>query len=97
MRRPIQYRNDKITKFENGSANDGVQFIWTFENGYGASVVCHSYSYGGERGLYELAVLWCDDIDYSTDITHDVLGHLTPHEVTIYLDRIAGLPPKELN
>ena len=60
-------------------------------------MVCHSYSYGGEQGLYELAVLWDDAIDYSTDITHDVLGHLTPHAVTILLDRIAGLPPKVLN
>jgi hypothetical protein len=28
-----------------------------YENGYGVSVVCNEYSYGGREGLYELAIL----------------------------------------
>ena len=32
-------------------------YEYKFDNGYGASVVCHSGSYGGNKGLYEIAVL----------------------------------------
>ena len=54
-----------------------------FKNGYGVSVVSHTHSYGGKDGLYELAVLDFDgNITYDTPITSDVLGYLTPDEVT---------------
>lgn len=63
-----------------------------FENGYGASVVRGMYTYGGPD-LYELAVLDHNkDLCYTTPITNDIVGYLTPDEVTSYLDRIAQLP-----
>jgi len=62
---------------------NGVAARIMFENGFGASVVCHSFSYGGDAGLYELAVLDNDgEITYETDVTDDVIGHLTPEQVT---------------
>lgn len=62
---------------------NGVSARIMFENGYGVSVVCHSFSYGGDAGLYELAVLDTDgEITYDTDVTDDVIGHLTPEQVT---------------
>lgn len=70
----------------------GIQKIYKFENGRGASVVRHQYSYGGEKGLYELAVL--DDngkLDYTTPITNDVIGWLTWEEVIELLRKIKGL------
>ena len=36
---------------------EGVHAIVRFKNGYGLSIVRHSYSYGGSKGLYELALL----------------------------------------
>ncbi len=65
-----------------------------YENGYGASVVIGPYTYGGEAGLYELAVLDGDGLCYETPITNDVIGHLKPSEVTELLQRIAALPQK---
>jgi hypothetical protein len=70
---------------------NGVQCIINFENGYGASIVKHDYSYGGKDGLYELAVLKSDGITYDTPITDDVLGYLTPNEVTEVLIKIQQL------
>lgn len=75
--------------------NGGIQYIFTAPNGYGASIVKHSFSYGGKNGLWELAVLLGDAICYDTPITDDVLGHLTEEEVNDTLKQIADLPPAE--
>ncbi|WP_323708359.1 hypothetical protein P3U10_04360 [Mammaliicoccus sciuri] len=76
----------------NNFINMGIQYLFIFENGYGANVVCHSSSYGGHEGLYELAVLFDDYLCYDTEITDDVLGWLTVEDVLKTLERI-----KELN
>jgi hypothetical protein len=63
-----------------------------FDNGYGASVVSHSFSYGGKLGLYEIAILDNEgDICYDTPITDDVIGHLTEEDVTEVLIKIQSL------
>ena len=71
---------------------DGVAGQIMFKNGYGASVIKYSGSYGGSRGLYELAVLDNDGkLTYDTPITDNVLGYLKPEEVTNYLIQIQDL------
>lgn len=79
---------------------DGFQMVFRFRNGYGASVVCHKGSYGGDQGRYELAVvMWHSEKDndwsitYSTPITNDVLGHLEQSDVLDVLNQVAALPP----
>ena len=68
---------------ELGQYLNGVSARMMFENGYGVSVVCHSSSYGGKSGLYELAVLDADgELTYDTPVTGDVIGYLTPEGVT---------------
>ena len=63
-----------------------------FDNGYGASVVSHNFSYGGKQGLYEIAILDNEgDICYDTPITNDVIGHLTEEDVTEVLIKIQSL------
>lgn len=67
----------------------GVQAVIKFDNGYGASVVCTPYTYGGDRGLYELAVFGKNGhITYDTPITDDVIGYLKEEEVTKILEQI---------
>lgn len=78
----------------------GVQKIFRFANGYGASVVRHRYSHGHERGYWELAVIkfygeesddW--EITYSAPITSDVvMGNLKESEVDELLAQIEALP-----
>ena len=61
-----------------------------FDNGYGASVACHTGSYGGDEGLFEMA-LTDDEGDVITspnDPTsnwQDVKGYLTLSEVDALL------------
>jgi len=63
-----------------------------FDNGYGVSVVSHTFSYGGKDGLYELAVLDKNgDLTYETPITSDVLGYLEPEQVTEIMAKVQSL------
>lgn len=76
--------------------DDGVQYVFKFENNYGASVVKRQGSYGFNKDLWELAVIyWYDDeewhITYNTCITSDVIGDLTNAEVDELLVRISKL------
>jgi hypothetical protein len=72
---------------------NGVQSVVQFDNGYGASIVRHNFSYGGREGLYELAVLDEDgNIHYDNPVANgDVRGHLTPENVTELLKQIQEL------
>lgn len=77
---------------ETNHVYDGIQKVYKFENGWGASVIKHSYSYGGSDGLYELAVLDTEGhLCYTTDITDDVLGRLEWKDVVHTLERIQKL------
>ena len=61
----------------------GVQAYITFENGYGASVVCTPHTYGGDKGLYELAVFKDGHIHYDNAVANgDVVGYLRPEDVS---------------
>ena len=74
--------------------HNGIRAVVEFQNGYGASIIKHEYSYGGTKGLYELAVLdYTGSICYSTPITDDVLGHLTEQDVSDALKSISELDP----
>ena len=71
---------------------NGVQCHILFENGFGASVVRHNFSYGGKDGLYELAVLDSNgNLTYETSVTSDVEGYLTENDVTRLLEQIQKL------
>lgn len=78
----------------------GIQKLYKFDNNYGASVVHHSYSYGNEDGLWELAVIkFTDDLDwdvnYNTPITDYVIGYLTDEDVEEILNEIKELPKND--
>ena len=70
----------------------GVKCRMMFENGFGVSVVSHTYSYGGKDGLFEVAVLDKDgDLTYNTPVTNDVIGYLNPDEVTDIMEEVQKL------
>ncbi len=70
----------------------GVVARIMFENGYGASIAQTPFSYGGDEGLYELAVLDSNGrLTYDTPVTDDVEGYLTEDEVTKLMEQIQNL------
>jgi hypothetical protein len=71
------------------------QKVIEFENGYGLSIVSHQYSYGGNRGLFEVALL---DMRKNGEITYDealgfkdVIGFLDFSEVAAIIERIKAV------
>ena len=67
------------------------EWIFNFNNGYGASVITGSIVYCNEKKPFELAVLKHGKICYDTPITDDVISYLTSNEVYELLDRIEQL------
>jgi hypothetical protein len=88
----LDYKTFEDIDFERNEDLDGVVGRIMFDNGFGASIVRHIMSYGGKLGLYELAILDKEgDLTYDTPVTNDVIGYLTPEEVTNYLIKIQEL------
>ena len=73
----------------------GVQKVYRFPNGYGASVISSPFSYGGDEGQWEIGVVkWNGDrfgLTYETPITDDVIGRLSWDEVEDTLKQIQEL------
>ena len=78
--------------------DDMQESAWhIYDNNYGVSVVRGPYTFGGDKGLYELAIIYMAPEDkesricYDTPITNDVMGHLTPEDVTKIMKQVSEL------
>jgi len=75
--------------FKPHAVSNGIIARVQFPNGYGVSVVKTEYSYGGKDGLFELAVLYNDEIHYDNPIAKgDVVGYLRPEDVTDLMSEV---------
>jgi len=93
---PFYFRKESCEVYTPSENNPhplgGIQRIFKFANGYGASVVCNFGTYGGKEGKFELAVLNKNGcLTYDTPITSDVIGYLTEEEVQTILKQIDEL------
>ena len=70
----------------------GLQKLFDFPNGYGASVVIHDFSYGLELALLDKN----HNIIQHPEITDDVCGYLNVDTCNDILEKIARLPNKNL-
>jgi hypothetical protein len=87
-----KFEDLEFEKIKEDSHRIGVKCRMVFENGYGVSVVCHTHSYGGKNGLFEIAVLGKDgDLTYDTPVTNDVIGYLSREEVTDIMKQVQEL------
>lgn len=83
------------------------QWLYRFQNGYGASVIRGAGSYGGPEGLFEVAVIrytgsGAEDFDvlpslphapWLSDLAGDVHGWCSEEDVAALITRIAAIPP----
>lgn len=64
--------------------HNGIQIVHRFDNDLGASVVSHDFSYGGKKGLWEIAPIEFtspDPEDWEISDHNAVTGFLTQKEV----------------
>lgn len=82
-------------KFEHDDMGEYAYHM--YPNHYGVSIVRGPYTYGGDKGLYELAVIKMtpemkvSELCYDTPITGDVIGNLTPEEITDIMKQVSEL------
>lgn len=85
--------NEELKKYIFFIGNDSylekrIQYLFKFENGYGASVIKHIYSYGGKEDLWEVACVewhnldgWKYALHYPPLMDNDVIGWLNDEQV----------------
>lgn len=72
---------------------DGTQRLVKFSNGYMASCLCHSHSYGGDEGQWEVAVMTIHDDEFAEDTgIETITGYLTEAQRDALIERIGALP-----
>lgn len=96
MNLDLNFQGFEQNLIEKKTVWDGIQYLFRFDNGYGASVVKHHGSYGSYDDLWELAVIHFDEHDkwhlvYDTPITCDVEGFLNDKDVRNLLKEIRDL------
>lgn len=100
----IKYRNKDKSYIEFCKRADvnpySCQWLFRFDNDYGTSVVKHFGSYGFEEDLFKLAVIkWQNDVTwhlcYDTEITDNVVGHLSNEEVMELLYKVNSIKKGE--
>lgn len=72
---------------------DGIRIAYTFPNKWGVSIICHSGSYGGPDGLWEVGVTYDGELNYDNPITgYDaVIGYRSADDVLEILREIQTL------
>lgn len=69
----------------------GIRAVVEFPNGYGASIIQTSFSYGSELGLYEIGILKDGSLTYSSGITDDVIPRCDEKKVLSIVRKVASL------
>lgn len=83
---------DRIVSITDRSDELFTRALIIFTNGYGVSVVRGPYSYGGNQGLFEVAVTNAHGELCENPVTDDVLGYLDRDEVALAAAEVAALP-----
>tara|TARA_B100001113_G_scaffold284646_1_gene239874 strand:- start:2430 stop:2744 length:315 start_codon:yes stop_codon:yes gene_type:complete len=86
---PDTFPNDTFTSDENG-----IQHVFEFDNGYKLSAIKGKYTYGGTKGLWEIAPM-DNDREFIgqalLDWNDDVRGHLSLTDVHNYCIMVSEL------
>ena len=90
---PLSLWRNGLQEFQLNQVHGGIQMKYYFKNGYASSIVMHNYSYGGDDGFFELALMnHNDDLIYKEEFG-DVLGYLDFGQVETMLTMISFFKP----
>ena len=79
------------TYLESIGKTKAYQAFIEFDNGFGISILIGGIFYSDGVSTYEVAVTKNRKITYNTEITSDVMGHLTRDEVTDVMVKVQNL------
>jgi|TARA_Y100000310_G_C20337540_1_gene648218 hypothetical protein len=77
----IKFQDLEFEDISKTHGEDAIQTYLEFENGYDISVVKHKYSYGGEKGMYEVGCFYNNHMVDPADWGDTVKGWLNPEDV----------------
>ena len=87
----MTFKELQFTDISETHGEGEVQAYVELGNGYDVSVVKHKFSYGGEKGLYEVGVFFDNHMVDPADWGDTVKGWLTPDAVETELELIKAL------
>ena len=67
------------------------QAVLNFDNNYGVSVITGSSAYTSHDKPFEVAIMYNEELCYSTHITDDVLGYQSADDVNRILFEVQNL------
>lgn len=82
---------DLVFEDRNEGLGFDTQAVMYFKNNYGVSVITGRSAYSNEEKPYEVAILYNNEITYSTPITDDVLGYNTEKDVSNIMIKVQKL------
>lgn len=92
----VMRRKDCVDYVEDRSDSIMKRLRVYFKNGLGISIIRGEYSYGGEKGLFEIMPLADNNPNFDIEEIFDeedkgdsVIGHLSIERVFYYIDKIA--------
>ena len=77
----IKFQDLEFEDISKTHGEDAIQTYLEFENGYDISVVKHKYSYGGEKGMYEIGCFYNNHMVDPADWGDTVKGWLNPEDI----------------
>jgi len=87
----MKFKDLEFTDISKTHGEGAKQAYVEFENGYDVSVVQHKYSYGGDKGVYEIGCFFNNHMVDPADWGDTVKGWLTPDAVETELELIKAL------
>jgi len=88
----LGFKPHSITESKIESFKEAKHAVENFDNNYGVSVLFGSCFYSNGIDTYEVAILFDGALTYNTEITSDVIGHLSEDEVTEIMEMVQSLP-----
>ena len=77
----IKFQDLEFKDISETHGENAVQTYLEFENGYDISVVKHKFSYGGEKGMYEVGCFYNNHMVDTASWGDTVKGWLNPEDV----------------
>ena len=93
----MKFKDIEFEDISNTHGEGACQAYIELENGLAASIVRHRYSYGHEKGLYEMGCFAEWGLIHVDRWNDQVIGHLGPEQIEAELEYLKGIKTSPLS